>query len=58
MPGDASRWLDDHQADLAAGLAINGDESGLIELVEELGHIGHWKVSLPRLCGHLVIGNL
>jgi PAS domain S-box-containing protein len=40
------RWLDEHRADLAALLAIDGNKTDLLELAEQLGQIGHWRVSL------------
>jgi hypothetical protein len=47
MTSGASRWLEEHKADIATLLAMEGEKNCLLELAEQLGHIGHWRVSLP-----------
>lgn len=47
MTAGASQWLDEHKADTQALLAIKDEKNSLLELAEQLCHVGHWRVSLP-----------
>ena len=38
---------DEHEADLTMLLTAANENNILLELAEQLGHIGHWQVSLP-----------
>jgi diguanylate cyclase (GGDEF)-like protein len=47
MTAAASRWLDDHAAAIAAALEGAVDDASLMGLALQLGHVGHWRVTLP-----------
>src|ERR1700693_4619179 len=41
------RWLGEHEADIEAFLAKEGEANALLELAEQLGRVGHWRIRLP-----------
>jgi diguanylate cyclase (GGDEF)-like protein len=47
MPDGASRWMKASKSEIAALLATEDETGCLLELAEQLGHVGHWRVSLP-----------
>ena len=47
MTANASRWVDEHKADAAALVSTGYEHSALLELTEQLCHVGHWRISLP-----------
>jgi diguanylate cyclase (GGDEF)-like protein len=42
-----SQWLREQNVDIAALLAMEGENSWLLGLAERLGRVGHWWVRLP-----------
>ncbi len=43
----AFQWLREHEADLVSLLTMDHAKIGLLNLVEQLGKIGNWRVTLP-----------
>lgn len=43
----SSQGRDAFEVDTDALLAMEGEESGCLELAEHLGNVGHWRVTLP-----------